>query len=95
MQSKAAMLDLATEREHLAQANRDIADGEMRIGRQVALVERLRANGHSPTDAEKLLATLRHTLQTWQDHRQEILRAIARLESAELSSQGEPPRPAT
>ncbi len=84
------MLDLATERDHLAKADRDIAEGEARISRQVELIGRLRENGHSVSDAEELLATLRQTLQAWQDHRTEILRTIARLESGELGPPGTP-----
>ena len=82
------MLDLATEREHLAKAERDIAEGEERISRQAQLIERLREGGHSLSEAQALLATLTQTLQTWRDHRDEILRTIARLESEALSSPG-------
>lgn len=82
------MLDLATEREHLAKADRDIAEGEERISRQAELIERLREGGHSLSEAEGLLATLTQTLQLWRDHRDEILRTIARLESRRLGASG-------
>lgn len=82
------MLDLATEREHLAKADRDIAEGEERIRRQAELIERLREGGHSLSEAERLLATLTQTLQLWRDHRDEILRTIARLESRRLGASG-------
>src|SRR3712207_408701 len=88
-----AMLDLATEREHLAKADRDIAEGEMRISHQVELIERLRKAGHSLSQAEALLSTLQQTLQAWRDHRSEILRTIARLESGELDPPGGSPIP--
>ena len=78
---KTAMLDLATEREHLAKADRDIAEGEARISHQVELIERLREQGHDLSNAKGLLSTLEQTLQAWRDHRDEIIRTIARLES--------------
>lgn len=75
-----AMPDLMTEREHLLQADRDIADGERRITAQTLLVERLRTAGHDTREAERLLLNLRQTLETWRDHRDAILHEIARLE---------------
>ncbi len=76
-----ALLSLADERKHLAQADRDIAMGEERIARQVELIEEMRVGGHSVVEAEKLLHALRQCLETWREHRNEILRAILRLES--------------
>ena len=87
------MLNLATEREHLAKADRDIAEGEMRISRQVELIEKLREQGHSVSEAEGLLSTLERTLQTWRDHRAEIVRTITRLESEELGPRLRTPIP--
>lgn len=75
------MLNLAEERRVLAKAERDIAEGEARISRQAALLERLRRGGRDVARAEALLETLRQTLRAWQAHRAEILRTIARLES--------------
>ena len=74
------MLDLATEKEHLAKAESDIAEGERRITQQTELIERLRRDDHNVGEAETLLETLRQTLRTWQDHRDLILVTIARLE---------------
>jgi len=76
--ASAAMPDQATEREHLAKADRDIVEGEERITRQMILIERLRQGGHDVTEAEILLRTLRETLEAWQAHREEILRNLAR-----------------
>lgn len=87
------MPDLATEREHLAKADLDLAEGKARIGRQVELIDRLRKRGHSVSEAEGLLDTLQQTLLAWQGHREEILRTIARLESEELGSSGGAPVP--
>ena len=77
------MITLEIEREHLARADRDIAQGEARVAAQIELVERLRSIGHGPGAAEALLATMRQTLQAWRDHRDEILRIIERLERAD------------
>jgi hypothetical protein len=72
------MPDPAIEREHLSKAERHIAEGEERITRQMLLIDRLRREGHNVSEAERLLLTLRETLVTWQEHREEILRALAR-----------------
>ena len=68
----------AKERNHLAKAERDIAEGEERITRQMLLIEKMRQDGHDATEAEKMLRTLRETLSAWQEHREEILRELAR-----------------
>ncbi len=73
------MPDLEAEEKHLAKAERDIADGEERIARQTAIAGRLQAGGQDAKAAEALLRTLRETLAVWKDHRDEILRTIARL----------------
>ena len=87
------MLDLATEREHLAKADLDLAEGQARIDRQVELINRLRKGGYSVSEAEGLLDTLQQTLQAWQGHREEIIRTIARLEREELGPPAGPPLP--
>ncbi|MEZ0169387.1 hypothetical protein [Microvirga sp. TS319] len=46
------MADPVAEREHLARAERDIAEGERRVTRQMLLVEELRRDGHDTTEAE-------------------------------------------
>ncbi len=74
------MANLTIEREHLAKADQDIAEGERRITAQALLIERLREYKHEARDAEALLLTLRQTLEAWKAHRDEILRVIARLE---------------
>jgi len=78
------MLDIETERQNLATAERHVAEGEERIRRQVELIERLRADAHGVFEAESLLVTLQQTLQSWRDHRDEIVRTIARLEAGAL-----------
>ena len=74
----ATMTDSNVEREHLAKAERDIAEGERRITKQALLIEKLREDGHDVTEAEKLLQTLQDTLTEWEAHRDEILRELER-----------------
>lgn len=76
------VLTLEMERGHLAKADRDIVDGERRITAQQLLIEQLRVDEHDTSEAERLLLTLRQTLEAWQSHRDLILQAIARLEQA-------------
>jgi hypothetical protein len=84
------MLSLATERETLAKADQDITEGEERIIHQVDLIQRLHRGGYSVAAAETLLETLRQTLQTWREHRDEILRTITRLECLEIERAAKP-----
>ena len=74
------MMDLATEKEHLAKAELDLVDGGARVRQQSDLVKRLRGAGQDVVAAERLLATLEQTLDSWRDHRDIILTTIARLE---------------
>ena len=78
------MLDLATEKQTLIKAERDIAEGEARIVRQMDLIGNLRERGEDPARAEELLHTLQDTLDAWKQHRDEIVLTIARLESGNL-----------
>jgi hypothetical protein len=73
------VLKLATEREHLAKADRDI-EGDRRIAAQMLLLARLHRDGHETGEAERLLLNFRQTLKAWKAHREEILREIARLD---------------
>jgi len=84
------MLTLEEERGHLAKADTDLAEGERRISAQVLMIEQLRANGQGTDAAERLLLTLRETLETWRGHRVLIVEAIARLEDASLAPPDHP-----
>lgn len=74
------MPDLATERAHLAQAERDIAEGEKRIFRQEELLAHLRSQDQSTIEAETLLRVLQETLEGWKAHREQILRVLGHQE---------------
>ena len=84
-----ARADLAREREDLVKADRHIAAGEQRISHQCELIESLRRKSQQVLQAESLLETLRQTLQTWQEHRLEIVRRISYLESRSSTQQNE------
>ena len=74
------MSRLSVERDHLARADDDIAQAERRITVQMLRIDRLRQGEHDTREAEKLLTALQRTLDTWNEHRTEIVREIARLE---------------
>ena len=61
-------MDRVVELAHLRLADRHIAEGELRIAAQVALVERLRAGKYPIAKAEEFLELLRATMVIWQDH---------------------------
>lgn len=84
MTDRARDLEISWERGNLAKSDRDIVEGEGRITRQTALVERLRGHGQTVTEAERLLETLHQTLELWRDHREAILRRIAYLEDGRV-----------
>lgn len=69
------MADIAKEQADLAKADKDIEEGEARIGHQLALIEELRRDGHDTDDAEKLLGALQQSLETWKSHR-ELIQAV-------------------
>ncbi|WP_414473117.1 hypothetical protein [Microvirga sp. M2] len=74
------MADPVAEREHLARAERDIAEGERRVTRQTLLVEELRRDGRDTGEAERHLLILQETLASWYSHRDLILQELARHE---------------
>ena len=74
------MSDLRKERDDLARADQQIADGERRLSDQVLLIERMIKHGHDTTEAKRLLQNYEETLKQWHCHRQLIIHEIARLE---------------
>lgn len=70
-------LTVLQERDHLDLARRHLAEARVRIGNQVQLIERLRAQGH-PTDlAESLLKSLLETQEQMRAHRDYIIAKLA------------------
>jgi hypothetical protein len=65
------------EERHLAIANRNIAEGEARVERQLALIERMNLRGGGDTDAaERFLDLLRQMLESWKHERDMIVEAL-------------------
>jgi len=71
-------MDRKTEEEHLRKADADIAQGRERIERQKQLIERMAAHGHDVTAAKSILQTLHETLEVMKEHRETILKELAR-----------------
>jgi len=71
------MTVMATERDHLAQAMRHIAQAQARVREQRALIERLAERGQDTKLAEVLLHTMQISLDRMNEHRVMIERAIA------------------
>ncbi|MBM0202962.1 hypothetical protein JNW90_07520 [Micromonospora sp. STR1s_5] len=70
------MPDLAMELEHLAQSNRHIAQGELIVDRQRALLERACLIRSDSAAEERVLQTLEDSLAAFNRHRVLILEAI-------------------
>ena len=69
-------------REHLARADRHIAELRSRISHQLEIVERLRSFGIADEDREDLLATLGESLRILQRHRELIREALLGTEAS-------------
>jgi hypothetical protein len=63
--------------QHLAQAERHVARGNVHISRQETLIAEMDRHGHDTIDARKLLVTLRTTQAL---HRQDVERLLRELE---------------
>jgi hypothetical protein len=63
--------------DELAEADRQVAEGEARVTEQARLIASLAAGGHDTSRAEELLVTLEATLTTVCEHRELVQRAIA------------------
>ena len=69
-------MDRPMELRHLAQADRHLCEGRLRIERQAAMVEALRARHADTRAAEALLDMLQSTLAQWEIHRGMIAEAL-------------------
>jgi uncharacterized membrane protein len=74
--SEKSALDTEKFREHLALANKHVAQGRQRVERQAALFAKLESGGHDITQAKALLEQLRHTLALQIETRDRILREL-------------------
>lgn len=66
------------ETRHLALADRNIAEGEARVDRQLALIERLKLRDVNTDTAEEFLLLLRQTLAGWNRERDMIVLELGR-----------------
>jgi hypothetical protein len=71
-------MDRYNELKHLRSADADIAGARDRIQRQIDLVARLQMNGHDAAAAQSMLQTMHETLRLMEDHRELILKELAR-----------------
>lgn len=69
-------MDRQMETRHLAVADRNIAEGEARVDRQLELIERLKMLGADTATADALLDLLRQTLMGWNRERDLILATL-------------------
>jgi hypothetical protein len=67
------------EEEHLALANRHIAEAKERIARQSALIRRIAAAGWDTSLAEGLLQEMERALELMCVHRAQIMRELSEL----------------
>jgi uncharacterized protein YigA (DUF484 family) len=63
----------ALEREHLAQADRHIAEARDRIARQKEVIAELARGGHQTDVAMSMLHALEHCLHAFEEHRKVVL----------------------
>jgi hypothetical protein len=71
-------MDRAIEQEHLRKAEADISEARERIERQRALVARMVEDGHDAIIAKELLETMRNSLAAMEQHRDQIIKELAR-----------------
>ncbi len=67
------MIHRGTPTQHLAQANRHIAEAEDRIDRKIVLLDYLRRIGADTEQTERLLAVMQQNLGLARRHREMIL----------------------
>ncbi len=72
------MIYRGTPTQHLAQANRHIAEAEDRIDRKIVLLDYLQSIGADTEQAERLLAAMQQNLGLARRHREMILVGMER-----------------
>ena len=85
------MPNYQVELDHLAQANRHIAEGEERILYLAHLIEKSRDAGWDTSTGERMLRLMLDTLDEWYVHRQYILDTIAKAEEPGFRQKAERP----
>ena len=70
-------MDRQTMLKHLAMVERHVAEGEIRLSRQRALIAELDRDGHDTADARAILATIRETQRLHVEDRDRILKELS------------------
>jgi hypothetical protein len=63
--------------EHLAMAERHVAEGEIHLSQQKALIAELDRDGHDTPDAQAILATMLATQRLHMEDRDRILKELS------------------
>jgi hypothetical protein len=71
-------MNKSDEIKHLRRADVDIAEARNRIERQAELIVRLEERGRDAVAARSVLPTMRETLRLMEDHRELIMKELAR-----------------
>ena len=71
-------MNKSDEIKHLRRADVDIAEVRNRIERQAELIVRLEERGRDAVAARSVLLTMRETLRLMEDHRELIMKELAR-----------------
>ena len=71
-------MNKSDEIKHLRRADVDIAEARNRIERQAELIVRLEKRGRDAVAARSVLLTMRETLRLMEDHRELIMKELAR-----------------
>jgi hypothetical protein len=71
-------MNRSEELKHLRRADSEVAGARDRIQRQVTLIGRLEEHGHDVPAAQSVLQTMRQTLRLMEDHRELIIKELAR-----------------
>ena len=69
-------MDRALAKQHLAEAERDVALGQTHIERQFQIIAELERDGHDATRARELLATFMAVQVEHKTHRDQLLREL-------------------
>jgi hypothetical protein len=72
------MPDISELQQELAQADRHIAGGNVRIARQGEVLRELDRHGHDTTGAHSLLQAMKDAIAAMDTHRQQIVRELSR-----------------
>jgi len=69
-------MDGATLKNHLDDAERDLAKAHRSVEQQRTLIERMRAQGHDTKTAESMLTTFEHSAHAMEHHRNVLLEEL-------------------